>query len=139
MDRAKSRYAEHGLAGLVEKKRGGGKDQVPPQTRSRVIALTRMTPPPESSLSHWSTLTLAAHLKRTEGIKASFRYVARVWREENLKPHRSGTFKPSKDPAFAEKLADVVGLYLDPPALSCCRSMRRRRCRRWTGPSRCCR
>ncbi|WP_245991464.1 IS630 family transposase [Streptomyces spongiicola] len=115
MDRTRARYAENGVAGLVERKRGGGKDQVPPQTRGRVIALTRMTPPPDSGLSHWSTRTPAAYLKRTEGIKVSFHYVARIWREENLKPHRSGTFKPSKDPAFAEKVADIVGLYLDPP------------------------
>jgi transposase len=32
-----------------------------------------------------------------------------------LRPHRQGTFKISKDPAFAEKVADIVGLYLDPP------------------------
>ena len=32
-----------------------------------------------------------------------------------MKPHRQGTFKISKDPAFAEKVADIVGLYLDPP------------------------
>lgn len=115
VDRTKSRYLEHGLAGLEERKRGGGKAQVPPQTRGRVIALTKMTPPPESGLSHWSTRTLAAHLKRNEGIKVSFHYVARIWREENLKPHRSGTFKLSKDPAFADKVADIVGLYLDPP------------------------
>ncbi|MGW3669252.1 transposase family protein [Streptomyces sp. NPDC005141] len=38
-----------------------------------------------------------------------------LWREERLKPHRSGTFRISKDPAFAEKVADVVGLYLAPP------------------------
>jgi hypothetical protein len=72
-------------------------------------------PPPESGLSHWSTRTLADHLKGTEGSKVSFHYVARVWREEHPKPHRSGTFKLSEDPAFAEKVADVVGLYLDPP------------------------
>ncbi|MEV0926025.1 IS630 family transposase [Streptomyces spongiicola] len=115
VDRTRARYAENGVAGLVERKRGGGKDQVPPRTRGRVIALTRMTPPPDSGLSHWSTRTPAAYLKRTEGIKVSFHYVARIWREENLKPHRSGTFKLSKDPAFAEKAADIVGLYLDPP------------------------
>ncbi|WP_262508461.1 IS630 family transposase [Streptomyces spongiicola] len=115
VDRTRARYAENGVAGLVERKRGGGKDQVPPRTRGRVIALTRMTPPPDSGLSHWSTRTPAAYLKRTEGIKVSFHYVARIWREENLKPHRSGTFKLSKDPAFAEKVADIVGLYLDPP------------------------
>ncbi len=115
VDRCKARYAEQGLAGLEEKRRGGGRVQVPPQTRGRVIALTRMSPPVDSGLSHWSTRTLADHLKRHEGISVSWHYIARVWREENLKPHRSGTFKISKDPAFAEKVADVVGLYLAPP------------------------
>jgi transposase len=45
----------------------------------------------------------------------SFNYVARVWRAEGLAPHRTGTFKLSRDPLFADKVADVVGLYLDPP------------------------
>ncbi|MFF4094666.1 IS630 family transposase [Streptomyces sp. NPDC001834] len=115
VDRCKARYAERGLAGLEEKRRGGPRTQVPPRVRARVIALTRMSPPAESGLSHWSTRTLADHLKRREGISVSWHYVARIWREENLKPHRSGTFKISKDPAFAEKVADVVGLYLAPP------------------------
>lgn len=75
MDRTRTRYAELGLTGLVEKKRGGGKDKVPPQTRGRVIALTRMSPPPETGLSRWSTRTLADHLNRREGIKVSFHYV----------------------------------------------------------------
>jgi hypothetical protein len=39
-------------------------------------------------------------------------------REHGLKPQRQGTFKLSKDPRFAEKVADIVGLYLDPPASS---------------------
>jgi transposase len=115
VDRCKARCTERGLAGLEEKRRGGPRDQVPPQTRGRVIALTRMSPPADSGLSHWSTRTLAAYLKRREGISVSWHYVARIWREENLEPHRSGTFKISKDPAFVEKVADVIGLYLDPP------------------------
>jgi hypothetical protein len=41
--------------------------------------------------------------------------VARLWRDNDLKPHRQGTFKLSKDPRFAEKVADIVGLYLQPP------------------------
>ncbi len=41
--------------------------------------------------------------------------MANLWRETGLKPHRQGTFKVSKDPAFTEKVADIVGLYLDPP------------------------
>ena len=41
--------------------------------------------------------------------------VQRVWKETNLQPHRMKTFKVSNDPRFAEKLVDVVGLYLNPP------------------------
>ncbi|MER5918495.1 helix-turn-helix domain-containing protein, partial [Streptomyces sp. NPDC001982] len=64
---------------------GGPRTQVPPRARTRVIALTRMSPPAESGLSHWSTRTLAGHLKRREGISVSWHYIARIWREENLK------------------------------------------------------
>ncbi len=45
----------------------------------------------------------------------SWQYIARVWREDNLQPHRQGTFKLSADPDFADKVVDVAGLYLDPP------------------------
>ncbi|WP_053762120.1 hypothetical protein [Streptomyces sp. AS58] len=79
-----------------------------------MIALTRMTPPDSTGLSHWSTRELAKYLERTENITVSWHYVARAWRGEHLKPHRSGTFKISKDPAFEEKVADVIGLYLAP-------------------------
>jgi hypothetical protein len=41
--------------------------------------------------------------------------VQRVWRDNGLKPHLTKKFKVSNDPRFAEKLVDVVGLYLDPP------------------------
>ncbi len=115
VDRWKRRYAEHGLAGLEGQGPGGGREQVPARVRARVIALTRMTPPDGTGLSHWSTRELAKYLKRTEGVTVSWHYIARIWREENLKPHRSGTFKISKDPAFAQKVADVIGLYLEPP------------------------
>jgi len=115
VDRWRARYAERGLAGLEGDQRGAGREQVPPQVRSRVIALTRRSPPADSGLSHWSTRTLARYLKRTEGVVVSWHYIARIWREEKLQPHRSGTFKISKDPAFADKVADVVGLYLAPP------------------------
>ena len=38
-----------------------------------------------------------------------------IWRAHGLKPHLVDSFKVSNDPAFAEKVEDVVGLYLDPP------------------------
>src|SRR6266699_1907809 len=78
---------------------------------ARILALTRMTPPAETGLSHWSSRQLAAYLKRTEGVSVSWHYVAKLWRGNDLKPHRQGTFKLSKDPRFA----DIVGLYLQPP------------------------
>jgi hypothetical protein len=39
----------------------------------------------------------------------------RIWAAHKLKPHRVRTFKRSRDPDFAAKLADIVGLYMDPP------------------------
>jgi hypothetical protein len=59
---------------------------------------------------------MAKYLKRQEGIEVSHVFVADLWREHGLKPHRQDTFKLSKDPFFAEKVADIVGLYLAPPA-----------------------
>ena len=41
--------------------------------------------------------------------------VSKIWRSHNIKPHRTETFKLSRDPKFLEKLTDVVGLYLNPP------------------------
>ena len=50
-----------------------------------------------------------------EKVGVSEATVRRIWRAHGLKPHLSRTFKVSNDPEFAEKLADVVGLYLNPP------------------------
>ena len=41
--------------------------------------------------------------------------IARIWKAHGLRPHRVRSFKLSTDPAFVEKLRDVVGLYLQPP------------------------
>ena len=42
--------------------------------------------------------------------------VQRILEAHQLAPHRIRTFKLSNDPKFAEKLKDVVGLHVDPPA-----------------------
>ncbi|MFK8083885.1 MAG: IS630 family transposase [Granulosicoccus sp.] len=59
--------------------------------------------------THWSTRSLAAKL----GIHSTF--VSQVWRDNGLKPHLAKSFKVSNDPNFQEKLADDVGLYINPP------------------------
>jgi transposase len=109
------RYHGEGIAGLFDRSHAAPREQVPAGIRSRILAATRMSPPADTGLSHWSSREMAAFIKRTEDVSVSHNYVAKLWRETGLKPHRIGTFKVSKDPAFAEKVADVVGLYLDPP------------------------
>ena len=110
------RYEADGIGGLVDRARGAGREQMSGAIRARILAATRTSPPAETGLSHWSSREMATFIKRTEGVYVSHHYVAKLWRETGLKPHRQGTFKVSKDPAFAEKVADIVGLYLDPPA-----------------------
>ncbi len=110
-----SRYESDGIDGLVDRKRGAPREQVPARIRGRVLALTRTTPPAETGLTHWSSREMAKYITRTTGISISWHYVAKLWRENGLKPQRQGTFKISRHPAFAEKVADIVGLYLAPP------------------------
>jgi transposase len=58
---------------------------------------------------------MAKYLKRAESISVSHNFIAQVWRDHDLQPHRQGTFKLSTDPDFEAKVLDVIGLYLDPP------------------------
>ena len=72
-----------------------------------MVRTTTQTTPPQAT--HWSTRTLAAATGLSE------RSIRRIWRRHRLKPHLTRTFKISRDPAFAEKVEAIVGLYLDPP------------------------
>ena len=106
--RWRNRFAARGLAGIEKDAPRGGR---PPKTRddlvAKIIAMTTRQKP--DNATHWSTRTLAKALGTNRSM------VSRVWRAHGLKPHLSRTFKVSNDPNFAEKLVDVVGLYLDPP------------------------
>jgi transposase len=97
--------------GLVrDKTRKPGLPPLPPAVVDRVVALTLGDPPGETT--HWTGRAMAA----ASGV--SLRSVQRIWAAHGLQPHRVKRFKLSTDPAFAAKLRDVVGLYLDPPAHS---------------------
>ncbi|HEY2504591.1 MAG TPA: helix-turn-helix domain-containing protein, partial [Mycobacterium sp.] len=63
-----SRYGDEGIAGLLERRRGAAREQVPAAIRARVLAATRTSPPVETGLSHWSSREMAAFIKRTEGV-----------------------------------------------------------------------
>ena len=86
---------------------GGKNSAEQAKLRSKIIKMTTQEKPRDAT--QWSTRGLAKVL----GINHSF--VNRVWREVGLKPHLTAQFKVSNDPAFEEKLHDVVGLYLSPP------------------------
>jgi hypothetical protein len=102
------RFAEEGVDGLLrDKTRKPGKPPIPAEMVERVVALTCGEPPAEST--HWTGRAMAA------AVGISLRSVQRTWQAHRLQPHRVRTFKRSRDPKFAEKLVDVVGLYLDPP------------------------
>jgi transposase len=110
------RFLDGGVPALVQDAaRSGRPASVTPQIESRIVNTTLHDKP--AAATHWSTRTLAAHL----GLSATT--VRRVWRRNGLKPHLHDTFKLSRDPRFADKLIDVVGLYLNPPehaiVLSC--------------------
>ena len=102
------RYIEEGLEGLLKgKTRPSRIPPLPTEKVQEVIALTLTGKPAHAT--HWSCRTMAEHV----GI--SRMSVNRIWKEHKLKPHQVKGFKVSNDPRFAEKLHDVVGLYLDPP------------------------
>jgi len=79
-----------------------------PEVAARVVFLTLADPPVETT--HWTADLMA----RASGISASA--VRRIWKAHGLQPHRYRQFKLSNDPNFVDKLRDVVGLYVDPPA-----------------------
>jgi transposase len=110
------RYQAGGLAALEDEKPPGRPREVSERDRARIVALTKKSPPADTGLTHWSSYEMAKYLKRHEGIAVSHNFIAQLWREHGLKPHRQGTFKMSKDPDFAAKVVDIIGLYLDPPA-----------------------
>ena len=110
-----ARYEQHGVDGLRDYVSTGRPPEISAEVRARVLALTRQSPPEKTGLSHWSSREMARYLKREMAISVSHNFVAALWREHDLQPHRQGTFKLSTDPDFEEKVIDVVGLYLDPP------------------------
>jgi transposase len=103
------RYAEEGVDGLLrDKTRPPGTAPVPMTTVAKVLALTCAEPPGETT--HWTGRAMAA------AVGLSLRTIQRIWEAHRLQPHRLRTFKRSSDPAFAEKVEDIVGLYMHPPA-----------------------
>lgn len=106
--RWKRRVVEGGLPALGDLPRSGRPDRLDPRIEAKILAKTQERPP--APLTHWTTRRMA----RLIGV--SHDTVHRVWRRAGLQPHRLARYLTSDDPDFEAKAADVIGLYLHPPA-----------------------
>lgn len=106
--RWRRRFAAGRIAGIESDRPRGNRRRDERARLAKIIIDATTTTKPEHA-THWSSRSLARHLNLCDT------RVRRVWKEANLKPHLSRTFKVSNDPHFAEKVLDVVGLYTNPP------------------------
>jgi transposase len=104
----RNRFLAKRLDGLLDDPRPGAPRTVSDAQVEDVVTLTLETKPRDAT--HWSTRAMAARCGLSQTT------VARIWRAFGRQPHRTDTFKFSPDPLFVEKVRDIVGLYLDPPA-----------------------
>lgn len=108
ISRWKRRFLARGISGLQDAPRSGRPDRLSPALEARIIALTQGAPP--GPVTQWSVRRMAARV----GVSPAT--VQRVWARAGLQPHRVEGYVASPDPDFEQKAADVLGLYLNPPA-----------------------
>jgi transposase len=107
--RWQERFMEKGFDGLLhDKTRPSRIAPLGRDVAERVVVLTQSDPPGETT--HWT----GAMMAKAAGISVSS--VQRIWRAHGLRPHKIEQFKLSTDLRFVDKLRDVVGLYVEPPA-----------------------
>src|SRR5260370_15575257 len=105
----RGRLADQGLGGLKDRPRAGKKPIYGKATNKRILAL--LDKPPPAGYARWTGPLLAKALGDVD-----VQYVWRFLREHNIDLAARKSWCESNDPAFVAKAADVVGLYVDPPA-----------------------
>jgi hypothetical protein len=107
--RWRERFMREGVDGLLrDKTRSPGIAPIEEHRVRKIVART-LKPPPHDA-TYWTLRAMAA----VAGVAAST--VQTIWKAHGLAPHRFRQFKLSNDPRFVEKLHDIVGLYVSPPA-----------------------
>jgi transposase len=103
----RGRFLRDRLDGLYDEPRPGTPRRIGDEQIEQVIVRTLEETP--RGATHWSSrgMAKASGLGRTT--------IQQIWRAFGLQPHRSETFKLSKDPLLIEKVRDIVGLYMNPP------------------------
>ena len=108
VSRIRRRFLDGRVDAVAERPKAGRKDHaVEPKVEKQIVELA-MSPPP-AGRSRWTTRLIAEQVARTSGC------ISDVLRRNGMKPHLVRTYKVSRDPQFAAKVKDVVGLYLNPP------------------------
>jgi transposase len=107
VSRWRARFLKSRLDGLLDEPRPGAPRKISDADVERLIAKTLESKP--RGATHWSTRSMARATDMSQSA------VSRIWRAFGLQPHRTETFKLSKDPLFIEKVRDIVGLYMAPP------------------------
>lgn len=108
VQRWRQRFQSAGVDALYEETRPGAPRKISDDKIEEIVVKTLQSRPKEAT--HWSTRLMAKKV----GLSQSA--ISRIWRTFGLKPHRASTYALSKDPLFVEKVRDVVGLYMSPPA-----------------------
>ncbi len=108
ISRWSERFEAERLSGLYSHHKGRAPSTLTPKREARILEATRRRPTDGST--HWSTRRLG------KALGLSHMMVARVWQRHGIKPHRMERYMASDDPAFESKAADILGLYLNPPA-----------------------
>lgn len=104
----RARYEQAGVAGLLrDAPRPGRRKRISARKVEAIVNATLHTTPRDAT--HWSARSMA----RVQGVSEAT--VRRIWHAHGLQPHRTKTFKLSRDPEFVGKLREIVGLYLNPP------------------------
>jgi transposase len=103
-----NRFHASRLSGLAAQHAGRKTKEGAAKLEARILEWTRRGP--DDGSTHWSSRRLAAKLTTTHMM------VARVWQRHGLQPHRLRHHMASDDPEFETKAADIIGLYLRPPA-----------------------
>src|SRR5712691_1034392 len=104
----RGRFVQHRLDGLYDEPRPGAPRTITDEQVEQVIIRTLETTP--RGATHWSVRDMA------KAVGMSRMAINRIWHTFRLQPHRTETFKLSNDPLLVEKVRDIVGLYLHPPA-----------------------
>lgn len=109
IDSWSKRFSAERIAGLYSRHRGQSASVLTPKLEARILDWT-LKRKPAGGATQWSTRKLG------EALAVSHMMVSRIWAKHGLQPHRLEGYLASNDPDFEAKAADVIGLYLNPPA-----------------------